>query len=688
MFKLPVVTLTFLAAVTTTVAQGQTADPVRERVESAVSRLKSTDPDQQFAALTELGDMGPLAKNAVPALVNTLKATDDIALKHEVLISLERIGTEASPAIPAVTGYLNDRSPVLQHQALHTLRQMGPLAKAAVPQIQKLLNSDSPVIRTGAAWALASISDDVNIKRQAAPVLVNGLKSQDPNVLSDAVTGLAELGQPAVNGLVKLLDDPNATVAMHAADALGLMGPAAAPATGDLVQTLKHQDEQVAAHAAQALGAISANAETVVPALTDQLGSQSEIIRVASAFALGRFGEAAKSAVPGLANRLSDPSVDVRVAAAQTLGSIGPDAAGAVPQLEKAMDDSAGIVTLSAFEALGAIKGPAVSVLAKRLSDPAFLPLAAAVLGQMGADASPATSALVKQLKSTDDQEAQFEILVALGSIGPKAAAAVPDLMDLAKAGKESSRRGAIYALAKIGDDKAIPVFQANLRNAADPLLQRVSAWGLVMLDPTNQQYINQALPLLSSALEDEMPLVRKEAAIAIQKMGSKGASGVPALVKALETSGSSVQVEILDALAQVGPAAQPALPEAVKLLSSPDPTVRYTATYLLGQLGEAAKGATPALEKILEGQDEFGQAVAAWALVKIDPTPKHRQQAVPFMIKALEHEVPNVRAQAAEMLGVIGLSNPQAKAALQKAAQDDDETVRKAAQAALSKLN
>ncbi|MCA9069875.1 MAG: HEAT repeat domain-containing protein, partial [Planctomycetaceae bacterium] len=449
MFKLPVLFLTFLAIVTTASAQGQTDNPVQKRVEMAVSQLKSGNADQQFAALAELGDMGPLAKSAVSDLVATLKASNDIALQHEVLIALERIGTEANSAIPTIAKYLDNESPVLQHQALHTLRQMGPLAKPVVPQVLKALESQSPVISTAAAWTLASIADDVTVKRQAALVLVNGLKSKDPNILSDSVTGLSELGKPAVSGLSNLLSDSNSAIAMHAADALGLMGPVAAPATGELLKSLQHQDENVAAHAAQALGAIASNPKTVVPALTEQLGSQSEMIRIASAFSLGRFGGDAKSAVPQLAKTLSDSSVDVRVAAAQALASIGPDAAGAVPQLNKAIDDTAGLVTLSAFEALGAIKGPAVDVLVQRMDDPNYLPLAAAVLGQIGPDAAPATLSLVNRLQSTKDPEAQFEILVALGSIGPKAEKAVEPLMKLAKTGKDRTRRGAIYALAK-----------------------------------------------------------------------------------------------------------------------------------------------------------------------------------------------------------------------------------------------
>ena len=56
-------------------------------------------------------------------------------------------------------------------------------------------------------------------------------------------------------------------------------------------------------------------------------------------------------------------------------------------------------------------------------------------------------------------------------------------------------------------------------------------------------------------------------------------------------------------------------------------------------------------------------------------------------MIKALDHSVPEVRVQAAEMLGQIGKGNAPAKTALQKATQDENEAVRKAAEKALANL-
>lgn len=687
MVRLLQIALLCVGIVSASLVQAQTDDPVQERVAKLIAKLANPDDGDQFEAVADLGELGPLARPAVSALVRTLQTSDDLALQHEALIALGRIGTGAAEAGTIVASFLQKDSPVLQHAAIHALRQIGPKAGGSIPQLSELSKSKDPVIAVSAAWALVSLTDDEKIHAQAMPVLVGGLEKDDPGVVSDAIAALAEVGKPAVAQLVPRLGRTNTKVALLAADTLAMIGRDADAATEALISALDNNSEEVASHAARALGAIAAQPENVVPALAKQLAAKSAVVRAAAAMALGSFGPGAVSAVESLTKALADESVDVRVAAARALGSIGPEAKSAVPALDKALDDPAGIVTLSAAEALGQIKGPAVKVLTDRLRQPAFLPLAAAVLGHIGPEAAPATSELVKHLNA-QEPESRLEVLLAIASIGPKAAdAATRPLMELLKTGDERGKRGAVYALTKIGVKAAIPQFQRGVMQTEDELLQRTCAWALVTLEPENPEYINQALPRLILGLSEEMPLIRKECAIAIQKLGPKAKAAVPDLVKALETSDPEVQAEILDALTQIGPDSKAAIPAAVKLLSDPNPQVQYTALHLLGALGKPAQDAVPAIEKVYNGPDEFGKAVAVWALVSIDPSKENIDRAIPWMIKALSHERPEVRIHAAQMLGKIGKGNSDVKAALEAAAKDEDESVRKAAESAQTAL-
>ena len=156
-------------------ALGQT---VGERVESAVSQLNGNDAGKAYEAAKDLGDLGPLAKSAVPALVKKLDTSNDLALKHEILVTLGRIGTEAASAVPTVARYLDDKSAVLQHEAIHSLKEMGDKAKVTLPSMRALINSSDPVIRISAAWGLVEISDSESDHKLAVPVLLEGLKKQ------------------------------------------------------------------------------------------------------------------------------------------------------------------------------------------------------------------------------------------------------------------------------------------------------------------------------------------------------------------------------------------------------------------------------------------------------------------------------------------------------------------------------
>jgi hypothetical protein len=92
--------------------------------ESTVSQLENPDAGEQFQAVSELGDLGHLAKPAVPALVDTLGASDDLALKHEVLITLGRIGTD-NPVMfcNIVVAFGQHRSQVVSHWLCQCLKR-------------------------------------------------------------------------------------------------------------------------------------------------------------------------------------------------------------------------------------------------------------------------------------------------------------------------------------------------------------------------------------------------------------------------------------------------------------------------------------------------------------------------------------------------------------------------------------
>ena len=122
------------------------------------------------------------------------------------------------------------------------------------------------------------------------PVLLDGLKNDDPFVRGDAAHTLAELGakaKPAVPAMKKLLADENHGVRVHTAESLfkidAKLGPELLPV---LIDGLKNEDKAVRAEAAEVLGRIGPAAEAAIPELQAMAKDRNKAVRAASAEAV------------------------------------------------------------------------------------------------------------------------------------------------------------------------------------------------------------------------------------------------------------------------------------------------------------------------------------------------------------------------------------------------------------------
>jgi HEAT repeat protein len=109
-------------------------------------------------------------------------------------------------------------------------------------------------------------------------------------------------------------------------------------------------------------------------------------------------------------------------------------------------------------------------------------------------------------------------------------------------------------------------------------------------------------------------------------------------------------------------------------VLHDPDLAVVRKAVFALGQIGETR--AIPAIVGLLGHEDEELQTVLTQALEQFGPS------AVPDLLRAMAHESPTVREQAAHILGQIG--GEEAATALIHALGDSEWQVRFAAVTAL----
>ena len=250
------------------------------------------------------------------------------------------------------------------------------------------------------------------------------------------------------------------------------------------------------------------------------------------ALALACAGPAAaqtKAEVPELVQQLKSGTKPAsRAKAADALARLGPKAKDGIPVLIDAL---------------------------KETGDLTVPPVAVKALAGIGA---PAVPALTDVLKHKDTIPRAYAAM-ALGLIGPEAKAAVPGLIDVAKAGKDPAniaRLNAVDALGKIapGAKDAVPA----------------------LIDVLKQK-------------GDNSP-IRLRAAIALGRIGPGAADAVPALIDALK-----------EPQAKAGP-------------------LCFHAATALGQIGPKAKKAVPALKDMAEDKN-LGPAnvVATEALQKIE---------------------------------------------------------------------
>ena len=284
-------------------------------------------------------------------------------------------------------------------------------------------------------------------------------------------------------------------------------------------------------------------------------------------------------------------------------------------------------------------------------------------------------------LLKSKDVETRREAVIALAGIGPAAKSAVPELITLMDDKEFPNRGAAAFALGKIGSKDAAEPLKKSLE-ATDPMLRLASVWALLQLDPGNDDYAKIAVPRLAAALSNDRPRVRREAAIALGKLGPKASGAVKELQTAMHDEIHDVRTEAIVALAEIGAASEPAVPDLTALINNGDPANHQPACYALGRIGAGAKPAVPALHRLLQSRDRHEQSVAAWALVHIAPDAETIKTAIPLLIQTLQESPRSeVRIEVATTLGKIGGGSVAAKDALTTAAaKDADESVRKAA--------
>jgi HEAT repeat protein len=118
--------------------------------------LFDPDLDVRLAASTALDRYGPAAKDAVPDLIRSIRASD-ADMRIAAMRTLANIGTDAQPAVPALAAALSDADERVRQVAAEVLDRFGPLAISAAPALRAALDDANADVRKAASEALLSV---------------------------------------------------------------------------------------------------------------------------------------------------------------------------------------------------------------------------------------------------------------------------------------------------------------------------------------------------------------------------------------------------------------------------------------------------------------------------------------------------------------------------------------------------
>ena len=290
------------------------------------------------------------------------------------------------------------------------------------------------------------------------------------------------------------------------------------------------------------------------------------------------------------------------VARQRAMDSLARKGASAVPMLRRALHEVGPDARYWVLAALVRIGGPAVPALCKTLDadTPGLSADAAHAIIRVG---PPAVHPLCDMLHSLRWQT-RVRAAELLGRIGEPRA--IKPLCFLMHDEHSEVRRQALRSLLMIGSPAVSPMFtelvQAGWPEAAGPreALVQVGA---------------PAVPALCSLLENPCWLLRRDAVVALGRIGDAGA--IPHLVAALKDPAKCVRRRAVEALGKMGNDA--AVVPLVEVLSDRVPQVRAEAVKALGRLGDAS--VVPVLNERLADPDWEVRVYAARALGRLADT-------------------------------------------------------------------
>lgn len=280
--------------------------------------------------------------------------------------------------------------------------------------------------------------------------------------------------------------------------------------------------------------------------------------------------------------------------------------------------------------------------------------------------------------------QVRMSAINALGTIGPAASEAVPQLIAIMQSDADNyARREAALALGKINPDARVvqPAYVRALGDS-DAQVRRWAVAGLANLRPPATSAVADLTRLASSDPSRDTRLAALEA---VSSISPSSAGTVSTMRKALADAESLVKGAAARALARAGPSAADAVGDLAALASrDPDNSVRDYTVRALGAIGPKARPAVPSILAALRSPDSHARVTAAQALSEIVPDDRSSADA---LVLALSDSDAYVRRWSIRALGAMGAPAQVAIPALVAKARGQNPEERGLAISALGRL-
>jgi HEAT repeat protein len=511
-------------------ALGQRHEAAKVAVPKLRQLLKSDDDKVRWRAARALGDFGSLAKDAAGDLRVLLKDKDPI-VEYHAAIALGKLDDKSDATVSALVDAATSKDARVARAAIAAIRSLKPGPERVTAALKEALKSNDQAVMLHALEAI------VEQGGKATPLLKETLKQSETAYL--ACTAIEQIGPDAADTVPELTELLGKTKHSHlliqALLALASIGPQAQPAESAIVLHLQMTtDDTVPVAAAYALGAIGAK-DSDAP-LKTALSKNDPFLHMVASWALAKIHpddqKLMKEAVDELTKGLANDKPEMRSAAAKGLQMLQPPPEMVAPALMAVAADPDPDVSTNIVSALAGLGESVVPRATKALQNPKARGLAVRVLTKLGPKAAGAVPALI-EVSHDADAEFRGKINFALAAIGPAAASATETLVSAVSSDDKGVRESALYALREIGPGaRAATRPLMRKMNAESSFDAQASAWALARIAPSNGAVTSKVMPMLLHGLSNSDESIRLNSAEALADLGPAAAKAAAELKK------------------------------------------------------------------------------------------------------------------------------------------------------------